>query len=68
VDEIRMKKEKEIQLEEKKELEEVKKAKSLSGSAIAANVPKITLSLPSHKKENKQAGLLSSVVVSKRKA
>jgi hypothetical protein len=60
-----LKKEKEIQQEEKKELEEVKKAKS--GPAVAANVPKITLSLPSHKKENKQAGLLSSVVVSKRK-
>jgi len=59
-----MKKEKEIQQEEKRELEEVKKAKSLTGTA---NVPKITLSLPSHKKENKQAGLLSSVVVSKRK-
>lgn len=36
-------------------------------SSISSDIPKITLSLPSHKKENKQAELLSHMIVNKRK-
>lgn len=41
--------------------------KATASNVPSADIPKINLSLPLHKKENKQAGLLSSAIVSKRK-
>lgn len=65
-DAARLQKEREIRLEEKKEIEEIKKA--TTSNSVPEAIPKINLSLPSHKKENKQAELLSSVVLTKRKS
>jgi hypothetical protein len=64
IDEARMKKEKEMRLEEKKALEELK---ALRSKMIDTDIPKITLSLPAHKKEKKQAQLLSNAIATKRK-
>lgn len=59
--------EKELALEEKKEIDAVKealeKSRTIEGSKMSLNkAPVAKASLPSHKKENKQAGLLSNAI------
>ena len=66
VDRARRAKEREQYLEERKEIEEVKKALTMDSVKVVAaetlkSVPK-PVSIPSHKKENKQAGLLANAI------
>jgi len=67
---LKRKREKELELEEKKEIDEVKealeKSRTIEGSKTAANKVQSKISLPTHKKENKQAGLLSNAIKRKR--
>lgn len=58
-DRVRLQREKEIRMEERKELEQVKKAAQI---ASPDSVPKIVVTLPTNKKENKQAELLAHAI------